>query len=129
MPHRDANAPALLCYRCGASLETLSLPLGRLDLCPGCGVELHVCRMCVHYAPARPEACDEDDAVEVRNKTAANFCDYFAPTRGVFDGREQQAEAVARQQLEALFGATEEPTDRETATDQALAEAEKLFGK
>lgn len=135
MPEGDAKQSGLCCYRCGSGLESLSLPFSRLDLCPECGIELHVCRMCGHYAPSLPEACDEDDATEVRDKTAANFCDWFVPRPGAFDGRELRAEDAARQQLDALFGAAEnsgeatgkDPDSPEAAGDSALAEAEKLF--
>jgi hypothetical protein len=87
MPDRDATRNSLACYRCGASLESLTLPLSRRDLCPHCSVELHVCRMCRHYAPSLPDACNEEDAEEVRNKTSANFCDYFSPVARDFDFR------------------------------------------
>lgn len=95
---------ALVCYRCGASLAALTLPLARLDLCPDCGVDLHVCRMCLHYAPREPTGCDEEDALEVREKTRANFCDYFEPTATAYHGTEQAAERQARAALAALFG-------------------------
>ena len=130
MPQRDAKSPALCCYRCGETLEGLSLPFGRRDLCPACGVELHVCRMCAHYAPSLPDACDEDDAVEVRDKTAANFCDYFLPTATSFDGRAKQAEDEARLKLEALFGeAKTKAADAGAPADPNLEAAEKLFRK
>lgn len=132
MPGRDAKDSILSCYRCGTSLTTFSLPLSRLDLCPDCGVELHVCRMCRHYAPSAPEACDEDDAIEVRNKTAANFCDYFDPDPDAFDGSEQKAEQKARGELDALFGnepRSEPGTSSEPAADEWLQQAEDLFKK
>jgi hypothetical protein len=131
MPETEARQSPLRCYRCGASLQALSLPLARLDLCPDCSVELHVCRMCRHYAPSAPDACDEDDAPEVHNKTAANFCDYFQPTPDAFDGREQRAENKARTELEALFGGepgTKAQQDDEPADDR-LQRAEDLFRK
>jgi hypothetical protein len=132
MPDRNAIKPELRCYRCGASLVALSLPLSRLDLCPACGVELHVCRMCSHYAPAKPDACDEDDAIAVHNKTTANFCDYFAPDSAAFDGREQQAENEARRKLGALFGGAGPTPGKDAAVEakDALRDAaDKLFGK
>lgn len=136
MKDRNANPETLRCYRCGISLATLSLPLSRRDLCPGCSVELHVCRMCRHYAPAKPDACVEEDAPEVRNKTSANFCDWFAPDPAAFDGRARDETAEARARLEALFG-QENAADTEAApgesesaaTERALTEAEKLFRK
>lgn len=129
MPDRNAIKPGLLCYRCGASLAALSLPLARLDVCPGCGVELHVCRMCVHYAPSKPDACDEEDAVPVHNKTVANFCDWFVPSPEVFDGHEQRAESEARRKLSDLFGGAAESTGASSsgasASDASSSGAEK----
>jgi hypothetical protein len=93
----------LKCWRCGEPLAKLSLPLSRLDECPKCRVHLHVCRMCVHYAPSRPKGCSEDDAIEVRDKKAANFCDYFKPNPRAFNPAEQEAENAARAALDALF--------------------------
>lgn len=135
MADRNATALSLRCYRCGASLEALSLPLSRLDLCPECSVELHVCRMCRHYAPSAPDACDEEDAIEVHNKVTANFCDYFAPSPEAFDGEERGADEDARRRLAALFGDAAAPAG-ETETEEeppaarsALEQAEDLFRK
>jgi hypothetical protein len=93
----------LRCWRCGESLVSLSLPLARLDECPKCHVHLHVCRMCTYYAPTKPKGCREDDAIEVRDKKSANFCDYFKPSATAFDSAGQQAEQKARSQLDDLF--------------------------
>lgn len=132
MPDRNATQKALVCYRCGSSLEALSPPLARLDLCPECGVELHVCRMCEHYAPSAPDACDEEDAPEFSNKTTANFCDYFIPDPEVYDGKEQRADNDARAKLGALFGnamGAEPETSRTSDSDETLDQAEDLFKK
>ena len=32
----------LVCWKCGASLAALTLPLRRLEECPACHAELHV---------------------------------------------------------------------------------------
>ena len=131
---------SLHCYRCGESLDALSLPLSRLDLCPACEVSLHCCRMCAHYAPRRPTACDEEDAIEVRDKTGANFCDYFAPRPDAFSGAELAAEQAAKAKLDVLFGGSaptpaKPKTDGGTApaagdpTEAALREADALFKK
>jgi len=128
MPEHNANEAPLHCYRCGAALAALTLPLSRRDLCPGCSVELHVCRMCVHFAPGKPDDCNEEDAEAVSNKTGANFCEFFAPDPAAFDGREQRAAAAAHNQLAALFGDLAEGS-AEAPANSALTEAEKLFGK
>lgn len=93
----------LRCYRCGESLAALSLPLTRLDECPKCRIQLHVCRMCERFAPRLPKGCIEEDAPDVRDKKAANFCDYFRPSARAYDPAEQTAEQAARAQLDALF--------------------------
>jgi hypothetical protein len=135
--NRNTIEAGLRCYRCGSTLAELTLPLSRLELCPSCSVELHVCRMCSHYAPSQPDACDEDDAIPVQNKTTANFCDYFAPSNHAFSGAEKNAEDRARRQLDALFGgspaveapAAEMPAGGASSGDDALRAAEDLFRK
>ena len=94
----------LCCYRCGASLTTLSLPLSRLDECPSCTVYLHCCRMCCFFDPTVVEQCTEDDAEEVKDKKQSNFCDYFKPSDNVFDPTLQAGEEQARSKLDTLFG-------------------------
>lgn len=87
--------------------------------------------MCRQYAPAVPDACNEEDAPEVRNKTTANFCDYFDPDPNVFDGSESQADAAARAKLNDLFGAghEEKPVEREekSSAEKLMDQAEDLF--
>ena len=123
--------PDLECYRCGATLAALTLPLRRLEQCPNCEVELHVCRMCVHYAPSRPKQCDEDDAEEVTNKTVANFCDFYGPATGRLDPSLLSAHERAGAQLDALFGTGSDETDpgSHKEADDVLKNAESLFNK
>jgi hypothetical protein len=127
------GAEELLCHRCGASLAVLSLPLSRRDECPACRAELHVCRMCIHYAPRWRRGCDEDDAPDVRDKATANFCDYFVPSRNAFDAGKAAEGTVAQAELDKLFGgmsgggdAPPDPDTQEPA-DDALRAAEALF--
>ena len=112
----------LLCYRCGESLAGLSLPLSRRDACPGCGVHLHVCRMCSYFDPTRPRQCTEDDAEEVMDKGKVNFCEWFVPTAGAFDPAGASADSSARNALASLFGDgeaadSEEPDPAQAARD------------
>jgi hypothetical protein len=48
-------ANEIVCWRCGASLAALALPLRRAEECPGCRSQLHVCKLCVHYDRSRPK--------------------------------------------------------------------------
>lgn len=134
----DVTAP-LSCYRCGESLAELSLPLARRDECPKCRVELHVCRMCVHYAPRLSRGCNEDDAPDVRNKETANFCDYYKPSANAFDTGRASSESAARAELAKLFGepglgeegpseaAHDAPSKPEQTSGDPRSEAEALF--
>ncbi len=128
----EPTAP-LSCWRCGASVAELSLPLRRADECPQCRAELHVCKMCAQYAPRLRHGCQQDDAPDVRNREAANFCDYFKPSAMAFAGGRDSADAAARTELARLFGESRtdaatpgEPTAEPSASDP-FADAEALF--
>jgi len=114
----------LICYRCGASLDALTLPLSRRDLCPACSTEVHVCKMCKNFDAQLPTQCREEDAEEVHNKENANFCDWFQPLAGAFDGARAVEQERAKTELDALFGGD----GAEGANDDpGLQEAEDLF--
>ena len=93
----------LSCFRCGASLAALSLPLSRQDECPDCGVYLHVCKMCQHFDVRVPRQCREDGAEDVTEKERPNFCDWFTPSESAFDAKRKDEEDQARAALDALF--------------------------
>jgi len=94
----------LRCWKCGASLADYSLPLRRLEECRACGAELHACRMCEFYDTSKAKHCREPIADEVKDKTSANFCDYFRPTPDAWQPAQLSAAEQAKAQLEALFG-------------------------
>ena len=114
----------ILCYRCGTSLAALSLPISRRDTCPGCGVHVHVCRMCTSYDSSVPGQCREEDAEEVFEKEKVNFCEWFDPAAGVFDADRANEASRASQDLAALFG--DEP-DSKPDTNALTQKAEDLF--
>ena len=114
----------LSCYRCGASLARLSLPLSRRDECPECSAHLHVCRMCRFFDVNVPKQCREDDAEEVIDKEKVNFCEWFVPSPDAFDPVRAGKAARARSELEALFG--DEPAASE-GPDELTSRAEDLF--
>jgi hypothetical protein len=114
----------LVCYRCGASLAGLSLPLSRQDECPSCENYLHVCRMCVHFDRNVARQCREDDAEEVFEKERPNFCDWFKPAYNTFDEVAAGKSARAKSALAALFGEGDAPN---TDSDETLKKARDLF--
>ena len=93
----------LQCWNCGAALAELSLPLRRLDECPKCRAELHVCKLCVDYDTGKAKHCREPIAEEVRDKEHANFCDYFKPRPGAYLSPNLEENARTRSALDELF--------------------------
>lgn len=122
---------SLVCWKCGAALTDVLLPMARREECPACGVDLHVCRMCEFYDTSVAKSCREPVADEVRDKERANFCGYFKPVPGAFReaGTAEADEAKAR--LAALFGEPQ-PDDAtgsaESEADAAKKKLEQLFG-
>lgn len=93
----------IACYRCGASLASLSLPFSRQDECPECHNYLHVCKMCIYFDARVPRQCREDGAEEVREKDRLNFCDWFKPNEAAFDADRKIEEDAAISAAEDLF--------------------------
>jgi hypothetical protein len=121
---------ALVCWKCGASLADLTLPLRRLEECRKCGAELHVCKLCEWYSIAVAKHCREPIAEEVKDKERANFCDYFKPRPGAYVPADVAASSKARSDLDALFGGGAKSAASEpSAADRAKAELDKLFKK
>ena len=104
MPTPSAVAAELVCWKCGASLADLTLPLRRLEECRKCRAELHVCRMCVDYDTSVAKHSREPTAEEVRDKSQANFCDFFKPRRNAYVAPNTAEVDRARAQLDKLFG-------------------------
>ncbi|MGD2167018.1 MAG: hypothetical protein PVF63_02860 [Gammaproteobacteria bacterium] len=126
----DETGSSVACYYCGSSLAA-AMP-GRLEECANCGKYIHVCRMCACYDPRETsKQCREDDAEEVRDKQAANFCDYFRLAGNAFDAAGIRADTAARSQLADLFDDTEvgERPARPSEDNQLMQDAEALFKK
>lgn len=80
--------------------------------------------MCRHFDPHLPAQCREEDAEEVHNKVNANFCDWFQPLAGAFDGARAAEHERAKTELDALFG---DGGADAASDDPGLQEAEDLF--
>ena len=119
---------SIACFRCGASLSHLSLPLSRQDSCGECGAPLHVCRMCRHFDRQAVDQCLEDDAERVREKEQLNFCDWFVAAEGAFDVGARREHEAASAALDALFGGDSNTAD-DAGKDSATAAAEALFSR
>lgn len=98
------TANLIVCWKCGAALTGVPMPLSRLSECLSCHVELHVCRMCEFYDPHKAESCAEERADPPKDKQRANFCEYFEPQKDAFQPADTSAADRARAELEKLFG-------------------------
>lgn len=116
-----------LCWKCGASLAQLSLPLLRLDVCQQCGAELHVCKLCSFYDVAVAKHCRETIAEEVRDKQRANFCDYFVLNEQAY---KPAASLPSKSTLDELFGKKlDTPTAPTDPVELARSALDNLFKK
>lgn len=113
----------LVCWKCGADISGLPQPLGRRAECPVCHGELHVCRMCRHHDVGKAKQCREPMAEEVKDKTRANFCDWFQATANAYT-TPPVANSHARGALDALFG----DSSGDTAKGDAKSDLDRLFG-
>jgi hypothetical protein len=99
------NSVALNCQRCGAQLKSpAGIKIQRRDTCDSCGADLHCCRNCRFFDPAKSKQCAEPQAELVSDKEKSNFCDYFEP-RTTIDlvNRSQAGPEDARKKFDSLF--------------------------
>ncbi len=122
----------LVCWSCGADLAGEPMPLSRRAECRQCRAELHVCRLCCYYDPRVAEACREERAEFVKTKDRSNFCDYFSPRPEAYQPRDIAPQRAAEQALAAMFGgAASDPQVLDTEPDAdavARRELDALFG-
>lgn len=115
----------LACWKCGTLLEGVPMPLSRLSVCLKCSSELYVCLMCRFHDPKLRDGCREERAEHVQEKARANFCEWFEPRAGTYQGKDESPDAKAKAELDALFGGA---PPAEPVSDPARAELDKLFG-
>ena len=117
-------AEGLVCWKCGAAIGDLPMPLARLAECPVCRADLHVCRLCEFYDSRVAKACREPVAEEVQDKQRANFCGYFQIKARAYHGWDDGVSRRARSQLEDLFGGSPGGTEQENAETVSRSEAD-----
>jgi hypothetical protein len=91
-----------ICHACKRSLVIQS-SIGRRDECPFCGADLHCCFNCRFYDRTAPKQCKEPVAEAVKEKTKANFCDYFVFVESSGSGSLDTGAETARRALNDLF--------------------------
>ena len=116
---------AQVCWKCGASLDGVPMPLSRLSVCLSCRAELYVCKLCEFHDPKLSQGCLEDRAEHVQEKEHANFCEFFRPRSGAFMPKDTSPTDAARARLDALFGGAK--PEAPAGQDPAREELDKLF--
>ena len=90
----------LVCWKCGGSLRGVPRPIRRLARCPACRADLHVCKLCRHFAPGVLGECLHERAERVVDKEGANFCTYWRPRPDAHDPAPERRGEEARAALD-----------------------------
>jgi hypothetical protein len=90
------------CHKCLKDLE-IKTPVGRRDVCPFCGSDLHCCLNCAFHAPGIHNECQESQAERVIEKERSNFCDYFRFRDTASGNKGKNVGDSAKAKLDALF--------------------------
>lgn len=88
----------LLCPRCHSNLEVEKISFR--EACLRCGEELHSCIHCTHYAPGKPNDCNEPQAEPVLKKDRNNLCEWFVFAGG---GSSSNQPSLSREGAEELW--------------------------
>lgn len=88
------------CQKCRNEL-VFEVKMGRRDVCPHCGADLHVCKNCEHWDPGAHNQCREKIAEHIPDREKANFCSFFAFKNG--EAADDRAQLDAKAKLAALF--------------------------
>ena len=77
-PNLMAAHEVFRCARCG---NLLAVPVGLLDRCSKCGVDLHACIQCVSFDTSARWECTQNTSLPARvaPKDERNMCALFAP--------------------------------------------------
>lgn len=77
-PNLMASHEVFRCARCG---HLLSLPVGSIEKCSRCGVDLHSCIQCVSFDTSARWECTQSSQLPARvaPKDACNECAFFTP--------------------------------------------------
>ena len=119
----------LKCWKCGAGLDYLLMPLSRSAHCKACEAALHVCRMCRFYDPRVAKQCREPVADAVKDKDRPNFCGYLELNPQAWEPADHTEADSAASDLNALFGldAPGEESGTAASAEQSRQELDDLF--
>lgn len=92
------------CHACLQALE-IKIPVGRREICPFCGSDLHCCLHCTFHLFGIYNECREHRAERVIEKDRSNFCDFFVFRDAEMNGKGKDAGESAKTKMKSLFKA------------------------
>jgi hypothetical protein len=104
--------------------------------CDACSADLHVCLACRLHDRYVENECREDQSDPVATKDRRNLCEYFKPI--ALGSQEEDAAALAKKKLAALFGGAPAPaspagaatpSSAQDAAAEAKRKLDELFRK
>jgi len=90
------------CHSCRKEIS-MERKVGRLEMCPSCGADLHVCLNCSFYSQGAYNDCREPQAERVVDKRRSNFCDYFTFADSSARPKTAPGKDDPRSRLDSLF--------------------------
>ena len=95
----------MYCWKCGTEIADISgvRKVLRIDACPKCDSDLHVCKNCQFYDRQYHNECRETQAEWVSDKERANHCDYFAPSSRAGGTTPKSSADQVKSALDKLF--------------------------
>ncbi len=92
----------MYCWKCSNEID-IGKKIGRLVTCPHCMSYLHCCFNCRFYDKLAFHECKEPQVEWVKEKNAANFCEYFTPVKGKFEIKKTLSKDEANKKFKELF--------------------------
>lgn len=114
------GAVSLVCWKCGADLKEILVPLSRDAQCQICEADLHVCYMCRFFEKSKYNQCREPLAEQVRDKDKSNFCDYLKLRENAYDAVAKGVSDQARDNLEDIFSGLSSENESEKKSIEDL---------
>ena len=93
-----------MCWKCKEPIAD-GLEIFKSTECSQCGASLHSCVNCRFYQPGAHYDCHETIDEQVRDKEAANFCEYFSVNLNPLasESKVNEAKKAARNAFDNLF--------------------------
>lgn len=92
----------MVCHNCGREINTLG-SIGRKDECPHCDADMHCCKNCRFFDPGKSNQCNENQADYVKDKSRANFCEFFQADKRVALTKKSSSPTASKDDVKKSF--------------------------